>query len=132
MRILVALGVLVMLTLGTHASQALGLPLVISATIDYAHNTLTISGQNFGSNPSVTLDSMAFLAQSPSTSSQIVANFPSGKTPSSFTPGTYFLTVTFKNQLPTIFGVDIGANGVPGPAGPPGAVGSPGATGPAG
>jgi len=99
--------------------------------VDYAHNTLTISGQNFGSNPSVTLDALAFSTQS-SGNSQIVANFPSGRAPGSFTPGTYFLTVTFKNQLPTIFGVAIGANGVPGPAGAPGATGAQGATGPAG
>jgi hypothetical protein len=101
---------------------------VISATVDYTHNTLTISGQNFGSNPTVTLDALSFPTQS-SASSQIVANFPSGKAPSSFVPGTYFLTVTFKNQLPTIFGVDIGANGAVGPAGPagaPGVAGSPG------
>src|ERR1700760_4986081 len=112
-------------------AHALGLPVVISATVDYTHNTLTISGQNFGSSPSVTLDALSFPAQS-SSSNQVVASFPSGRVPSSFTPGTYFLTVTFKNQLPTIFGVDIGANGPAGAAGPPGAVGSPGATGPAG
>jgi hypothetical protein len=58
-----------------------------------------------------------------------VANFPSGRAPSSFTPGTYFLTVQFKNQLPTIFAVDIGANGATGPAGPAGAPGAPGAQG---
>jgi hypothetical protein len=129
-------GILGSLFLGISAARAAGLPLVISATVDYAHNTLTISGQNFGSNPSVTLDAMAFQTQSSaSTGTQIVANFPSGKAPSSFTPGTYFLTVTFKNQLPTIFGVDIGSNGAQGPAGPAGAQGSPGvagATGPAG
>jgi hypothetical protein len=131
MRILAALGVTVFLGLLCSAAQAAGLPLVISATVDYTHNTLTISGQNFGSNPSVTLDALSFSTQS-SASSQIVANFPSGKAPASFTPGTYFLTVTFKNQLPTIFGVDIGANGAPGPAGPPGAPGTPGAVGPIG
>ena len=116
-------------------TQAAGLPLVISATVDYTHNTLTISGQNFGASPTVTLDALTFPAQSPSSSTQIVANFPSGKAPASFTPGTYILTVTFKNQLPTIFGVDIGANGAVGPAGPAGAPGAPGvtgATGPAG
>jgi hypothetical protein len=137
MRILAALGVTALLGLLSSGSQAAGLPLVISATVDYTHNTLTISGQNFGSNPSVTLDSLAFTTQS-SASSQIVANFPSGKAPSSFTPGTYFLTVTFKNQLPTIFGVDIGANGATGPtgaqgpAGPPGVNGAPGPAGPSG
>ena len=137
MRFLTALGMTALLGLLSFGSRAAGLPLVISATVDYTHNTLTISGQNFGSHPSVTLDALAFPTQS-SASSQIVANFPGGKTPSSFTPGTYFLTVTFKDQLPTIFGVDIGANGAVGPAGPAGvtgaqgAAGAQGATGPAG
>ena len=68
-------------------------------------------------------------------SKQIVADFPSTAPPSSFTPGTYFLTVTFRNQLPTIFAVDIGANGpqgpqgVAGPAGPQGLQGTQGLTG---
>jgi len=116
---------------------AAGLPLVISATVDYTQGTLTISGQNFGSAPTVTLDSLAFPTQSNS-SGKIVANFPSGKAPSSFLPGTYFLTVQFKNQLPSIFAVDIGANGAPGPVGPvgprglPGVAGAVGAAGPVG
>jgi hypothetical protein len=131
MRILTALGASMLLGLLSFGARAAGLPLVISATVDYTHNTLTIGGQNFGSNPSVTLDSLAFTTQS-SASTQIVANFPSGKAPSSFTPGTYFLTVTFKNQLPTIFGVDIGANGAAGAAGAPGSPGAQGPTGPAG
>ena len=129
MRILTVLGVTALLGLLSFGVRAAGLPLVISATVDYTHNTLTISGQNFGSNPSVTLDALAFPAQSPSSSSQIVANFPAAKAPSSFTPGTYFLTVTFRNQLPTIFGVAIGANGAQGPAGPAGVPGTPGITG---
>jgi hypothetical protein len=134
MRTLAALGVFVMLELVSHASQAIGLPLVISATIDYAHNTLTISGQNFGSTPSVTLDSLAFSTQN-STASQVVANFPGVRAASSFAPGTYFLTLTFKNQLPAVFAVAIGGSGVQGPAGPAGAPGAPGiqgGTGPAG
>jgi hypothetical protein len=129
---LTALAFTAILGLLSSMAQAAGLPLVISATVDYTHNTLTISGQNFGSNPAVTLDSMAFPAQIPSSSSQIVANFPAAKTPSSFIPGTYFLTVTFKNQLPTVFAVDIGASGAQGPAGAPGAAGATGAIGPAG
>ena len=136
MRTLAALGVFVMLELVSHASQAIGLPLVISATVDYTHNTLTISGQNFGSNPAVTLDALAFPAQAGASSgTQIVASFPSGRAPASFTPGTYFLTLTFKNQLPAVFAVAFGGNGAQGPAGPAGAPGAPGAqgaTGPAG
>src|ERR1700743_189098 len=128
------MSVIASLALGTSFAHAAGLPLVISATVDYTHGTLTISGQNFGNSPSVTLDALSFPAQS-STSTQVVASFPSGRAPSSFTPGTYFLTVTFKNQLPTILGGDIGANGpagAAGPAGVPGVAGAQGATGPAG
>ena len=137
MRILAAFGLSASLGLLSLGGRAAGLPLVISATVDYTHNTLTINGQNFGSNPTVTLDSLAFPTQS-SASAKVVANFPSGKAPASFVPGTYFLTVTFKNQLPTIFAVDIGGSGAQGPAGPagaqglPGVAGSPGPAGPAG
>jgi hypothetical protein len=131
MRILTALGMTALLGLFSSGSQAGGLPLVISATVDYTHNTLTINGQNFGSSPNVTLDALAFTATS-SSPNQIVANFPSGKVPSSFIPGTYFLTVTFRNQLPSVFAVDIGANGAVGPAGPAGAPGATGAVGPVG
>lgn len=120
---------IVSLGLCASPASAAGLPLISSATVDYTHNTLTISGQNFGSNPAIMLDSLAFPTQS-SASSQIIASFP--KIPASFTPGTYFLTVQFKNQLPTIFAVDIGANGAPGPAGAQGSPGIAGAPGPAG
>jgi hypothetical protein len=115
-------------------TQAAGLPIVISATVDYTHNTVTLTGQNFGSFPTVTLDSITFPTMT-AASKQIVADFPNTTPPSSFTPGTYFLTVTFKNQLPTIFAVDIGANGpqgpqgVVGPAGPQGLQGVQGLTG---
>lgn len=112
-------------------AQAVGLPLVISATVDYTHATLTIIGQNFGSSPTVTLDAMIFPMQSAS-SSQIVANFPANNPPSSFAPGTYFLTLQYRNQLPSIFTADIGANGAQGPPGVQGPAGAIGATGPAG
>ncbi len=118
-------------------AQAAGLPVIISATVNYTQNTLTVTGQNFGSSPIVTLNSTTFPTMS-SSSSQIVADFPNSKPPSSFTPGTYFLTLQFPNQLPAIFAVDIGANGpagpagVQGPAGPAGATGATGATGAAG
>ena len=115
-------------------AEAAGLPLIISATVNYSQNTLTITGQNFGSSPTVTLDSMTFPTMS-SASNQIVADFPNSTPPSSFKPGTYFLTVAFKNQLPTVFAVDIGANGpqgAPGPTGPTGATGAQGPQGSAG
>jgi len=123
-----------LITVASVSAQAAGLPVVISATVNYTNNTLTIGGQNFGSSPTVTLDSMAFPTMS-SASNQIVADFPSGTPPSSFTPGTYFLTLQFKNQLPAIFAVAIGANGpmgATGPQGPAGATGATGALGPAG
>ena len=109
-------------------APAAGLPLVISATVNYSSATLTISGQNFGSNPVVRLDNSNFATVSAS-ASQIVASFPSGSPPSSFTPGTYFLTLQYKNQLPSIFTVDIGANG---PQGPQGVAGPAGSQGPQG
>jgi Protein of unknown function (DUF1566)/Collagen triple helix repeat (20 copies) len=118
-------------------SLAAGFPEIVSATVDYTQKTLTINGQNFGSRPAVRLDSTNFPTMS-SASNQIVANFPNSTPPSSFTPGTYFLTVEFKNQLPAVFAVDIGANGpagAPGPAGaqgPQGVSGAPGPAGPAG
>jgi hypothetical protein len=128
------LSTFVSLGLAAPKAQAAGLPVINSATVDYTHNTVTITGQNFGSSPTVTLDSITFLTMS-SASKQIVADFPSTTPPSSFTPGTYFLTVTFRNQLPTLFAVDIGANGPQGPqgvAGPPGPQGLQGTQGLAG
>ena len=122
------------LATSTPAQATTPPPLVISVTVDYTHSTLTITGQNFGSSPTITVDSLTFPTSS-SSSSQIVGNFPSGVAPSSFTPGTYFLTLRFTNQLPAAFTVDIGANGAPGapgPRGPAGAQGATGATGPAG
>jgi IPT/TIG domain len=106
--------------------QAAGLPLVISATVNYSQKTLNISGQNFGSSPSVTVNSTTIPTLS-SASNQIVARFPDATPPSSFVPGTYFLTIQSKNQLPAIFTVDVGANGAPGPAGSSGPSGPQGA-----
>jgi hypothetical protein len=125
MQVLAALSATALLELISFSVSAAGLPLVISATVDYSHNTLTINGQNFGTLPTVTLDSLTFPTQSAVTK-QIVAGFPGARTPSSFAPGTYFLTLQFKNQLPTIFTVDIGTAG---PAGPPGNPGSQGQQG---
>jgi hypothetical protein len=128
-RLACAIGV-VLVSLGLWASpaRAAGLPLILSATVDYTHGTLKVSGQNFGGSPLVTLNSLTFPTQSTG-SSQIVASFPASNPPSSFTPGTYFLTVQFKNQLPSIFTVDVGATGTPGPTGAQGPAGSSGAAG---
>jgi hypothetical protein len=131
------LSTLCLLGLATPHAQAFGLPIVISATVDYAHATLTITGQNFGNYPLVTLDKLNFTTMAAS-SNQVVASFPSGSPPSSFAAGTYFLTLQYRNQLPSIFTVDIGANGpqgpqgVAGPAGATGAQGIPGLMGAAG
>src|SRR5437762_12871378 len=119
------------LATSTPAQATTPPPLVISVTVDYTHSTLTITGQNFGSSPTITVDSLTFPPSS-SSSNQIVGNFPSGVSPASFTPGTYFLTLKFTNQLPAVFTVDIGANGAPGAPGPRGLAGPQGATGAAG
>jgi uncharacterized protein DUF1566/collagen triple helix repeat protein/IPT/TIG domain-containing protein len=127
-------GCLLLLGLAVTDAQAAGLPIVISATIDYGHTTLTVTGQNFGSNPLVTLDGTNFPTLSAS-SSQIVASFPGGSPPTHFAPGTYFLTLQYRNQLPSFFTVDIGANGPQGPqgiAGPSGPIGQQGIQGPVG
>jgi hypothetical protein len=112
-------------------ARAAAPPLIVSATVDYTHNQVVISGKNFGSAPTVTLDSISFPIHG-TASGKVVAKFPAGKPPSSFVPGTYFLTLVFKNQPPALFLVDIGAEGPAGPAGPAGAPGTAGAQGPAG
>lgn len=131
-----------LILVGIQAGEArsAGLPWVISATVNYGKGTLTLTGQNFGSNPVVTLDQMTFPTLSAS-GNKIVATFPTGSPPSSFTPGTYFLTMVYRNQTPSLFSVQIGAvgpQGAVGPAGPPGPqgtqgmAGAPGAAGPIG
>jgi hypothetical protein len=130
-------------------AQASGLPIILSTAVDYSKATLTITGQNFGNSPIVTLDKANFPTLSASTT-QIVASFPAGSTPSSLTPGTYFLTLQYRNQLPSLFTVEIGGvgpqgpqgiagpSGLPGPQGPqgnqglPGVMGAPGSMGPPG
>jgi hypothetical protein len=54
------LSTLVLFGLLAPGARAAGLPVIISATVDYLHKTVTITGQNFGSSPTVTLDSMTF------------------------------------------------------------------------
>ena len=113
-------------------AHAAGFPVVISTTVDSAHNILTINGQNFGSNPVITLGSLKFTTAAGSSSTRIVGDFPAGNPASSFAPGTYFMTVQFSNQLPSIYTVDIGAQGAAGPQGPIGPQGVAGAPGPQG
>ena len=42
------LSTFVSLGLAAPKAQAAGLPVIISAAVDYTHNTVTITGQNFG------------------------------------------------------------------------------------
>ena len=123
-------GLLCFFGLVSSLAHAAGLPVIGSASVDYGHSVLTINGENFGSNPVVTLNNLSFPTTSAS-SRQIVASFPGGQTAANFVPGTYFVLVTYRNQLPSIFEVTIGA-GLPGPVGPQGAMGPPGPTGPPG
>jgi hypothetical protein len=112
-------------------AHAAGVPVVISTTVDSLHNTFTINGQNFGSNAIITLGSIKFTTVS-SSSSQILGSFPAANPASSFSPGTYFLTLQFTNQLPSIFTAVIGAAGPQGPIGLTGATGAAGPVGPTG
>ena len=72
------LSTLVLLGLVAPRAQAAGLPIVISATVDYTDKTVTISGENFGSSPTVKLDSMTFPTMT-AASKQIVADFHGAK-----------------------------------------------------
>jgi Collagen triple helix repeat (20 copies) len=109
-------------------AHATGIPVVISTSVDATHNTLTINGQNFGTNALITLGSIKFTTAS-STGTKILGNFPTASPASSFTPGTYFLTLQFTNQLPSIFTAVIGVAGSQGPQGAQGPQGPQGASG---
>ena len=91
------LGTLLSLGLLPQPAAAAGVPLIVSTTVDYTNKTLTINGHNFGSNPVVTLNGLTFPTGNPGPV-QIVATFPDGHPPSSFTPGTYFLTVRYRKE----------------------------------
>ncbi len=135
----IVVGIFVWAGVLPSTAVAAGLPVIVSATVDYTHSTMTVAGQNFGSNSVVALDSVTFPTAS-AASNKIVANFPGGSPPSSFVPGTYSLTVRNGNQPPALFALTIGASGrrsqgvqgVAGPAGPQGQQGIQGSTGAAG
>jgi hypothetical protein len=128
---------LLCLTLWASTASANTSPFVNTAVVDYAHNTLTVTGVNFASSPKVTLGTVALTTQSAS-ATQIVASFPSTALASSFTPGSYFLQISFGNGSLAVFEVAMGATGPAGPigpqgiAGPQGPKGNTGATGAAG
>jgi len=106
-----ALLISVFLALAVSAPAQAGFPLILSATVDYTHNTMTITGKNFGSSPTIIVGSVTFPTPSSVSSNLIVGSFPSGMPASQFTPGTYFLTLQFTNQYPVVFWVDIDADG---------------------
>lgn len=120
-------GVVLFAILGSAQS----FPTINSAVVDYVNTTLTVSGANFGVGPVVTLGTVRLAVQS-SSSSQIVATFPSAEPPSSFIPGSYFLRVVFSGGALAIFDVALGATGPQGPIGPQGPQGPIGPAGPAG
>jgi hypothetical protein len=131
--IAVIFSMLALSVLAPSRADALGLPIITSATVNYSNATLTVTGQNFGNSPAVTLSNINFpIVPGAASSTKVVASFPSDMPPASFTAGTYFLTIQYRNQLPSLFSVDIGANGAPGPQGAPGAAGAAGAQGPQG
>lgn len=125
----------VVLTLFLAALTLLGtaqaIPVIKSANIDYAANTLTLGGNGFGTAPKATLNGITLTTQT-TTSTQIVASFPASNPASLIVPGNYFLSVTFTNSLPAFFNVTLGAAGPMGPIGPPGPAGPQGLAGPQG
>ena len=120
--------VLMMFVAGFAVTSAHAIAVVTGATVDYGSSTLTIVGTGFGSGPKATLNNLALTTQS-SSSTKIVAAFPAANPPASFAAGSYLLTVTFTNVVPTVFEVTLGAVG---PQGPMGAMGAQGPSGPAG
>ena len=124
----IVLGSVLCLTLLLSAASADTSPIVNTAIVDYSRNTLTVTGVNFASSPKATLGTVALTTQSAS-ATQIVANFPLSTPASSFTPGSYFLKISFSNGSLAVFEVAMGATGPAGPAGP---MGPQGLTGPQG
>ena len=113
----------------SHADDAV--PVITSAVVDYGGKTLTISGRQFGTGPTVTLASVTLTVQG-ATSTQIVATFPVSQPPSSLAPGDYSLNVVFTNRTLARFVATVGSVGPVGPPGPQGPAGLAGAQGPQG
>ena len=120
-------------------------PSITGVAVNYAGNTLTISGSNLlgqsgAGGASVTLANTALTILS-SSATTVTAGFPAASPPSSFAPGSYSLSVVFlkrdgKPDTDTThqatFEVTLGAVGPQGPAGPQGSAGPAGPQGPAG
>jgi hypothetical protein len=109
----------------THAQT----PTVISTTINSTTKQITITGTNLlpsSGSPVVHLDG-ATLTLVSSTSTQIVADLPTG-----LTAGSFRLTVNNGTSTAGVFDATNGAVGPQGATGPTGPAGPTGATGPAG
>ncbi len=116
---------------GGSVAASAALPVIQSTSVDMARGAIVITGLSFGSKPTVMLGASRFPTLLAS-GTQVVAGFPADMPLSSFTPGTYFLVMTYTNQLPSVFTVTVGASGSPGPMGPAGPAGAAGPTGPSG
>ncbi|WP_313901039.1 IPT/TIG domain-containing protein [Occallatibacter riparius] len=119
-------------------------PVIVSAQANFVANTITITGNNFGTKaPTVTLDA-ATLTLVSNTNTQIVANLPGG-----ILPGSYHLTVhkaengkghDDNDDKSDVANLDVtlgvqgpqGPQGIQGPQGPQGIQGPQGPTGPQG
>jgi hypothetical protein len=62
----------VCLGLLASAARAQSIPIINSAFVDYMHNTLTVSGINFGSSPKVTVGKVVLLLCSAKHQHQVV------------------------------------------------------------
>lgn len=119
------------LLVSLSAAAVAAIPVIQSTSVDATRGVIVINGQGLGSSPMVMLGASRFPTVSAS-GTQIVAGFPAGMPISSFTPGTYFLVLTYANQLPSVFTLSLGTGGSPGPMGPAGPAGPQGQAGVAG
>ncbi len=77
------------LTAAGHVAAQGWVPLVNSAVVDYGAKTLTISGTNFGTGPTVTLGTVPLGLRSASPT-QIVTTFPAACRPQRLRQATTF------------------------------------------
>jgi hypothetical protein len=146
-KVISAIGLSVALLAGGFVSRADDphhAPVIVSAQANFVTNTLTISGNNFGTAaPTVILDATKLTVTS-NTNTQIVANLPAG-----IMPGSYHLTVAKaerhhdEDDRDDVAKLDVtlgavgpqgpqGPQGIQGPPGPQGVQGVPGPQGPQG
>ena len=94
--------VLGLMLLISDAQAQLGFPIILSAAVDSSNNTLTISGQNFGSVSAVKFGIVP-LNVTTSTPTAVVAQLPP-----STKPGSYVILASFSNGL-AVFATSFGA-----------------------